>query len=141
MFALSEKIRPIFEQAGWVPHDRQCSPNMSPRQVALAILSDFGGLNVGSTGAGIEMAKGDISFFSGLKPEANDVLRRWQNQTGDVEAVANAHHDHMLVFVGAHGFYAFTDPDDQLYHLGSDFSAAMEKLLLGVSLGKPLARY
>ncbi|NHQ92375.1 SUKH-3 domain-containing protein [Janthinobacterium lividum] len=141
MFALSEKIRPIFEQAGWVPHDRYCGPQKSPRQVALAILSDFGGLNVGSTGAGIEMAKGDISFFNGLKPEANAVLRRWRNQTGDVEAVANAHHDHIIVFVGVHGFYAFTDPDDQLYHLGPDFSVAMEKLLLGVSLGKPLAGY
>lgn len=87
------------------------------------------------------MAKGDISFFNGLKPEANAVLRRWRNQTGDVEAVANAHHDHIIVFVGVHGFYAFTDPDDQLYHLGPDFSVAMEKLLLGVSLGKPLAGY
>ena len=140
MFALSDSIRPFFERAGWAPGRSQSGLPISPTQVALALLDQFGGLAVGSTGSGREMARSDISFFTELKPEVHALLRPWHGQTGAVEAVANAHHDHMILFVGAQGFYAFTDPDGQLYHLDADFSPAMEKLLLGLALGASMAR-
>ncbi|UTY59640.1 SUKH-3 domain-containing protein [Massilia sp. erpn] len=139
MFDLSEGIRHHFEKAGWVPGNIRQKKLQSPREKAMALLSEFAGLEVGSVGAGIELAASDVCFYSELKPEASELLKAWKKQTGEVEAIATAHHDHIIVYVGAYGFYAFTDPDGKLYDLGSEFSLAMEKLLLGLHYGPAMA--
>ncbi len=108
--------------------------------MGIALLSEFSGLSVGSVGPGNDLARSDIVFYALLKPKANEVVRAWKKQTGEVEAVATAHHDHMIIYIGAHSFYAFTDPDEQLYDLGEDFSKAMEKLLFGLSYGVAMKR-
>ncbi|NVE00197.1 SUKH-3 domain-containing protein [Massilia sp. BJB1822] len=139
MFELSESIRHYFEKAGWVPGNIPSEMPQSPREKAMALLSEFAGLEVGSVGAGIELAASDVCFYSELKPKASELLKAWNKQTGEVEAIATAHHDHIIVYVGAHGFYAFTDPDSKLYDLGPEFSSAMEKLLLGLNYGTAMA--
>ncbi|WP_256081996.1 SUKH-3 domain-containing protein [Massilia sp. YIM B04103] len=140
MFDLSESIRHYFKKAGWVPSNIHADIPQSPREKALALLSEFAGLEVGSVGAGVELAKSDVCFYSELNPKASGVLNAWKRQTGEVEAIATAHHDHIIIYVGSHGFYAFTDPDDKLYELGPEFSLAMEKLLLGLSYGTAMKR-
>jgi hypothetical protein len=135
MFELSELVRPYFEHAGWVPRHLSSMLPVSSREKALALLNEFGGLKVGSVGPGADMSKSDINFYAHFKPGTKDLLRSWERQIGEVEAVATAHHDHMIIYVGVQSFYVFTDPDDKLYDLGPNFSQAMEKLLLGLHYG------
>lgn len=140
MVELTENVRAYFERAGWVPREINLETSLSPGERASVLLNDFAGLNVGSTGPGIDVAKSDVIFFQTSKSEASDILQPWEKQTGKVEAIATAHHEHMIIFVGASNFYVFTDPDDNLYDLGSDFSHAMEKLLLGLNYGTVMRR-
>jgi len=106
--------------------------------VAVAVLSSLGGLRVGATGPGVGQAKSDIEFHQTLRQGREVVVQPWR-RLGDLKSVADAHHGHIMLFVGRGGrFYAFTDPDSRLYDLGS-FPAAMEKLLLGLDFGPALA--
>ncbi|WP_147328105.1 MULTISPECIES: SUKH-3 domain-containing protein [unclassified Duganella] len=138
MFELSEIVCPYFKEAGWKPEWDDPMPLQTLQDRAMVLLRQFGGLRVGSEGPGIEGGRGDVCFYTQLRPATKQLLAPWMAQTGEVEAIATAHGDHIIVYTGTQNFYAYTDPDEQLYDLGPDFSSAMEKLLLGLSYGFPL---
>ena len=56
-------------------------PNAS-RKRAAAILQAFGGLHVGETGAGQDLAASDVAFFAHPMPEADDLADEWRAQLG-----------------------------------------------------------
>lgn len=110
----------------------------SSEERATAITSMFGGMHVGEIGKGQDLAKSDVRFFSASVRE-DELVERWTGKLGQLSAIATAHYDHMTVFVDQAGqFYAFADPTNVLYPIGSDFRAAMECLLLGKRYGPPV---
>jgi hypothetical protein len=138
-----EAIAKVFIQSGWKGSslDRPALPTEQPKSTAERIIAEFGSLHVGSAGAGRDLAASDVHFYSQLRPEVSVVAERWLKTTGILWGIATAHHDHMIILAGAQGkIYAFTDPDEQLYLLGSTFGEAMERLLLGHSYGEPIAK-
>lgn len=59
----------LFERAGWAPGrsvriDATELADLPPNQHALAVLSAYGGLRVGFSGAGRDCAASDIEFFT-----------------------------------------------------------------------------
>ena len=96
---------------------------------------------MGTTGQGRELSASDVHFYSKPRLSAEEVVAPWRAKLGRLSAIASAHDDHMIIFVGADGsFYAFTDPDDRLYRIGATFSEAMNRLLLGLSYGEPMQK-
>ena len=60
----------------------------------------------------------------------------WRGRTGPLRAVADAHHNHMIVLLDAAGAaYVYTVPDGKLYRLGASLGEALERLLLGIGYG------
>jgi hypothetical protein len=136
-------ITEMFAKSGWKTssNDFQVLPAEHPKAMAERIIAQFGNIHVGSVGAGRDLPASDVHFYSHLRPEVSVVAEPWLEITGMLWGIATAHHGHMIILIGAQGqFYAFTDPDEQLYSLGSTFSEAMERLLLGHSYGMPIAR-
>jgi hypothetical protein len=138
-------VQALFRAAGWKPSDHSSSATVaisnSATNCASAIVARFGGLTVGATGPGREQAASDVQFYSRLRPEVTTVVQPWSSRLGELVAVATAHHDHIIVFVNSAGnLFAFTDLDEQLYSIGQSFGEAMERLLLGISYGAPIAR-
>jgi hypothetical protein len=137
-------IEPMFAAAGWRPSARSYSrvdPLASAHQRAAEVIAEFGGLRVAAVRAGRDLPASDIHFYQCARPEVAAVAQAWSSRLGELAGVASAHHDHITVFVGSDGvFYAFTDPDEKLYSIGSTFGEAMERLLLGVEYGSPIAR-
>ena len=109
--------------------------------LAKAVIAEFSGLQVGSVGAGREQARSNVHFYSKPRPEVSAVVEPWHAKLGHLSAVATAHNDHIVIFVGCRGkYYAFTDSDEQLYSIGQTFGEAMERLLLGLSFGAAVSR-
>ena len=144
MLQPSPSTASLFEAAGWKP---QISGRVSDGEwtsaadVGRAVISEFSGLLVGATGAGREQAAGNVHFYTASRPEASVIVEAWRLQAGHLEAIASAHNNHIIVFVSQDGtYYAFTDPDEQLYAIGQTFGGAMECLLLGLRFGPALDR-
>lgn len=139
MLDLPALIEPLFRAAGWQgPRDRPLldTPPVSAHANASQIVDEFGGLTVGTCGAGTEMAASDVRFFERAHSGKSKLFQAWERQIGEVVAFASAHHDHMILLVGANGrFYVSTDPDDQLYAGPHDFGELMRRLLWGYSYG------
>lgn len=144
MLEIPALIEPLFRAAGWLGPKEDASPDarhLSVSGIATRILDEFGGLTVGACGPGTEMAAGDVRFYEGIRPEVSALIQAWKRQIGEVIAFASAHHDHMILFVGANGsFYIFTDPDDQLYAGPHDFGELMRRLLWGYYYGPTIPR-
>lgn len=144
MLEPSSPVRQLFDAAGW---QKQEGSGLSLESVATAaevaksVIAEFGGLLVGSVGAGKEQAASNVHFYTKAKSEVSIVIEAWSARLGRLCAVATAHNEHIIIFVGNGGkYYAFTDPDDQLYSIGQTFSEAMERLLLGLSFGPSIGR-
>ena len=136
-------ILEMFVKSGWKASslDFDALPAEHPKATAERIIAQFRDLHVGSVGAGRDLPASDVYFYSHLRPEVSLVAEPWLEITGMLWGIGTAHHGHMIILTGAQGeFYAFTDPDEQLYSLGATFSEAMERLLLGHSYGKPIAK-
>jgi hypothetical protein len=144
MFELPPLIEPLFRAAGWQGPKSQARPGETPDTayaIASQIVDEFGGITVGSCGPGTEMATSDVHFYERLRSEDSDLLKAWAENVGEVVAFASAHHDHMILSVGADGtFYVFTDPDDQLYEGSHDFGELMRRLLWGYSYGSTIPK-
>ncbi len=140
MSQISSSIEPLFLRAGWQPLAQpDGGPGVSAEGHASVLIAEFGGLQVGAVGAGRDLAAIDVRFYSEPQQEDASLVAPWSAKLGCLAPVASAHHDHMVVFVDANGrFYAFTDPDGQLYLVGRSFGEAMERLLLGFGYGAPI---
>ncbi|NMP16007.1 SUKH-3 domain-containing protein [Thalassotalea sp. Y01] len=141
-----EYITKLFVDAGWYK-GRQIkstsqtldSPNKA-HENALAVLTEFGGLNVGEVGAGREISASDVSFKSDAVNFGGMIGNCWQDIDVSLFAFASAHHDHMILLVDDNNcFYIFTDPDEQLYKIGN-FEETMRRVLLGIDYGIALEK-
>lgn len=139
-----ELIEPLFVRAGWQPRrgeEMGSTSNRIPQVLAARIVAEFGGLSVGKTGPGTELAASDVHFYTRLRPEVSEVVAPWSSRIGEAAAFATAHHDHIILLVGSGGrFYAFTDVDERLYDAGDDFWRLMHRLLFGFSVGTEVRR-
>ncbi len=127
-----------FIAAGWFAgrHVHVEKPHQNYGDYACAILNEFGGLHVGKCDAGRDLATSDIRFLSEPHPGKDAVVEQWIARVGNLYAIADSHHGHMMVFVSEDGkVYFFTDPDEKLYLGGHCFGEAMERLLLGIEYG------
>jgi hypothetical protein len=143
MLKLPTLLEPLFRAAGWQGpvKTRPGKQASSAHAIANRILDEFGGLKIGACGPGTEMAAGDVHFYERIRLGQSVVLQAWERTTGQAVAFASAHHDHMILFVGADGsFYVFTDPDEQLHAGPRDFGELMRCLLWGYPLGPTIPR-
>jgi hypothetical protein len=107
---------------------------------AVAVLAEFGDLNVGEVGAGRELSASDISFRADTFDFGSEFHNYWVSLETSLFAFATAHHDHMLLLVDDNNdFYIFTDPDEQLYKVGS-FEETLKRVLLGINYGAALEK-
>ncbi len=141
-----EYITKLFVDAGWhegrqVEGINQASNSSSTaHKNAAAVLAEFGGLDVGEVGPGRELSASDISFRTQAFDFGNEFHNYWQSLEVSLFAFASAHHDHMLLLVDdENSFYIFTDPDEQLYKVGS-FEETMKRVLLGINYGAALEK-
>ena len=139
-------INKLFVDAGW--HEgRQFRVKMqtlnssnSANKNSVAVLTEFGGLNVGEVGVGRGVSASDISFRVEALDFGSEFHNYWTGLNISLFAFASAHHDHMLLLVDDDNeFYIFTDPDEQLYKIGS-FEETMKRVLLGISYGVALEK-
>ncbi|NHQ86136.1 hypothetical protein HA050_08395 [Iodobacter sp. HSC-16F04] len=139
MINVPEEVEAKFRAAGWKPgrlNPGYFSNQATSNSHANAVLQKFGGLNVGTCGPGHEMATSNIHFLASPTPAKSIAVSKWQDQLGPLTPVADAHNDHMVVYVSEAGeYYFFTDPDEKLYFAGLNFGEATCRLLLGRSFG------
>ena len=144
MLKCSPLIQELFLKAGWkYSHESVLSGiDAAPTELlAKKICAEFGGLHVGTTGPGRDLGASDVFFYPVPNAEDSYLAEPWEKIVGSLEAIASAHHDHMVFLVSAAGtYYVFTDPDGKLYLVGHSFAEAMERLLLGLSYGPAIAR-
>ena len=122
----------MFVAAGWSPTRRVAVP----RQVlvghpAYDVLAEFGGLRVGHVGSGEECASSDVSFHQ--VPEGNSLVQAWSRllQT-QLEGVAEVHNAHGELYMDSTGrVFEVSLIDDAFCFVGSSFTEAIERLLLG----------
>lgn len=142
MNSIPPTIRKFFEAAGFAGQPyKVLEAGESAADVANSIFDQFGGLEVGQCGLGQECASSNIRFFKKPKEQKHVVVSPWKNALPPLCAIADAHNDHIMVFVDSKGqYYFFTDSDEQLYLGGKSFGEAMERLLLGKAYGPAIER-
>lgn len=144
MLNFTSLIQELFLKAGWEASPESCLADVgaeSTEHVAEKICAEFGGLRVGTTGPGRDLAASDVCFYAAPKSEEFSIAEPWRKTAGNLVAIASAHHDHMVLLVSASGtYYVFTDPDAQLYLIGRSLAEAMERLLRGLDYGSPIVR-
>ena len=134
---MPESILPLFLKAGWFDGRDTGFKTAQQNIFAANIFKEFGGLQVGESGAGQDCAKSDVCFFNDFNEtidEADD-YKHYEKQLSQLSLIADAQHNHMQVLLAEDGrFYVFTIPDGKLYFAGENFGEAMEQLLLGIQL-------
>ncbi|QEI07884.1 hypothetical protein FXN63_20105 [Pigmentiphaga aceris] len=140
MTPIPSSIRPLFENAGFSREScNVLGAGHTAADIAQSIFREFGGLEVGQCGRGEEMASSDVCFFSAPHTDQHEEVADWHKSLPSLFAVAEAHHNHMMVLVADGGaYYFYTYPDGKLYLGGHSFIAAMECLLLGRRLGSAI---
>ncbi|MCG7560342.1 MULTISPECIES: SUKH-3 domain-containing protein [Pseudoalteromonas] len=139
-------VENLFINAGWhkgrkIKVKKQVLNSFkSAYQNAIKVITEFGGLNVGKVGAGRECSASDICFRTETFDFGGEFHNYWVNLNTSLFSIASAHHDHMMLLVDDNNeFYIFTDPDEQLYKVGS-FDETVKRVLLGINYGKALEK-
>ncbi len=139
-------INKLFIDAGW--HEgrkfrvkpQELNLSNSAYKNSVVVLMEFGGLNVGEVGVGRDLSASDISFRTEAFDFGGEFHNSWTGLNISLFAFASAHHDHMLLLVDDDNeFYIFTDPDEQLYKIGS-FKETIKRVLLGINYGVALEK-
>lgn len=141
-----EYINKLFLDAGWF-EDRKIKIKLplfgsinAAHKNANIVLAQFGGLEVGEVGAGRELSASNISFRSEAFDFGGEFHNYWSNLNTSLYSFASAHHDHMLLLVDENNvFYIFTDPDEQLYKIGT-LEETIKRVLLGINYGVALEK-
>jgi hypothetical protein len=132
MIKLPISVRPLFVAAGWHPGRTIArAPGVSLDHPAAAILTEFGGLLVGQSGAGEECARSDVAFKH-LHPN-EFVLDVWEKLlVTELVGIADVHHCHAELYVDRSvRCFCYSNVDDAFRFEGSSFGEAIERLLLG----------
>ncbi|MBP6633069.1 MAG: SUKH-3 domain-containing protein [Kofleriaceae bacterium] len=135
MIAPSARTAPSFVAAGWDPSRRVPVPAyVSGDHPAWQVLSRFGGLTVGSCGAGVECATSDVAFGACAPDAQDDDLAAWQRLLSTtLVIVATVHHDHGELLVDSSSrYFGRSLVHDAFYFHGDSFAAALDGLLLGL---------
>lgn len=139
-------VEQLFINAGWhkgreIKVKKQVLNSFkSAYKNAVTVITEFGGLNVGEVGAGRELSASDICFRTETFDFGSEFHNYWVNLNTSLFSIASAHHDHMLLLVDdSNDFYIFTEPDEQLYKVGS-FDETVKRVLLGINYGKALEK-
>lgn len=127
-----------FQLAGWsserrVAVDAIALADLRSYAIGVAILTQFGGLHVGRTGAGDEWATADILFHTKVTRLDLDAIEdRTEYRDEDLFPIAIAQRTYLELFVGESGRIFCGDvPTGGLNIVGHDFPDAMERLLRG----------
>ena len=132
MIEIPPAVRALFVTAGWFPgRTVQLSPNVPPDHPAAAILTQFSGLVVGTSGPGEECATSDVAFQETLWKDAR--LDSWARLLRtDLVGVAEMSNEHEALYVDRNGrCYGASLISDGFGFEGVSFSEAIERRLLG----------
>jgi hypothetical protein len=132
VIVIPSTVRPLFVAAGWHPGRAvRTSSTIPSDHPAAAILTQFGGLKVGTTGPGEECAKGDVAFQE-LPPEevTRDLWARLLR--AELIGIAEVHNAHGELYVDRTGrCYCASAIHDVFSFEGESFNEAIERVLLG----------
>ncbi|MBZ9994834.1 SUKH-3 domain-containing protein [Mesorhizobium sp. BH1-1-4] len=139
MTTLPTAVLPIFTAAGWfVGRKVPLTPAVPTGHPVAAILSEFGGLNVGELGPGIECARSDIVFGWFPHEAYEEISEIGDLLETDLAYLAEAHNGHQSLYLDREGRVFDVSPVAPGIRLvGRSFGEAMERILLGRK-GSPL---
>src|SRR4051812_46675868 len=103
-----ESVRPIFLAAGWAPGRRVAVQfdrveHLQPFPLSAELLATFGGLSIGTSGAGRDCARSDIQFTA--RPSVRDryAVAEMEAPGDDLFPLGRAQHEHVELFLDARG--------------------------------------
>lgn len=138
MSGFPEDIDEIIKHQGWFPGRRYEGPKHRPDGYAIfpaaeAILEEFEGLKLGTTGPGVDCARSDIEMDPFYGDGMAEVIHENNNQLGRrmrYYPLAGVHKGHMVMFVDDDGaIYLYFD---SLEFYASNFKEAIINLMRGV---------
>lgn len=122
MTTLPTAVLPIFAAAGWFSGRKvPVSPAVPANHPAAAILSEFGGLNVGKLGPGMECAGSDVIFCWSPHDGYREILDIGDLLHMELACFATAHNRHESLYVDREGWVFVVFPDMP----GIGFTAAL----------------
>ena len=131
MLEIPTTVRPLFITAGWYPSRtvRQLS-SIPPDHPAAAILTQLGGLQVGTAGPGQECATSDVAFRELPSNSTRDLWTRLLRT--ELIGIAEVHNAHGELYIDREGrCYGASQIHDAFWFEGSSFNEAIERMLLG----------
>ncbi|WP_347900718.1 SUKH-3 domain-containing protein [Pseudomonas purpurea] len=131
---LSETIRPLFLAAGWPRANSRPLPDFVPADhPAAALLREFDGLHVLSSGAGEDFARGDIAFGTDLNLADDVDFFAWQQRLSTtLIGIAETRLGYGTLLIDSEGAcYHMNCISDAFTLIDTSFSVAVENILLG----------
>ena len=132
----SDAVERLLRQAGWYEGRRvDLSPwesQETPFPAAREVLAEFGGLVIGETGPGIDLAKSDVDLrFMRPSPSSDpNPYESFEREIGErLYWLGMVHRENAELVIGESG--RVYDVFDELLFIAPTFSAALESLLLG----------
>lgn len=123
----------MFAAAGWfVGREVPVSPGVPASHPAVTILSEFGGLDVGKLGPGLECARSNVVF--GWSPDEGypEIFEIGDLLETELACFARAHNGHESLYIDREGRVFAVFPNMHgISFMGSTFGEAMERALLG----------
>jgi hypothetical protein len=106
-------------------------PSVPLDHPARDILAEFGGIVVGSCGAGEECATSDLAFNA--IDQSDHLIEVWSSLLDTkLVGIAEYHHAHGELYVDDSGrCFGRSCVHDAFYYVGASFAEAVERLLLG----------
>ena len=132
MIEIPAAVRAMFAAAGWYPgRTVGISSSIPPDHPAAAVLTQFGGLLIGTSGPGEECATSDIAFQEILLKDSG--LDLWASLLrSDLVGVAEMSHAHEELYIDRNGrCYGASLMHDAFGFEGATFCEAIERRLLG----------
>lgn len=133
MTTLPTAVLPIFAAAGWFPgRNVPVSPAVPANHPVAAIVSGFGGLNVGELGPGLECARSDVLFRWSTDEGYQEIFEIGDLLQTELACFASAHSGHESLYIDREGRVFAVFPDmPGIGLMGHTFGEAMERALLG----------
>ncbi|WP_352517280.1 SUKH-3 domain-containing protein [Mesorhizobium sp. M0046] len=133
MTTLPTAVLPIFAAAGWFPGRKvPMSPEVPASHPVAAILSEFGGLNVGELGRGMECARSDVVFCWSPHEGYREIAEIGDLLQTELACIATAHNHHQSLYIDSGGRVFVVSPMmSGIGLMGRTFGDAMERALLG----------
>jgi hypothetical protein len=128
---------PLFIEAGWhtgrqVVANYEGLEHLRSFSLATEIARTFGGLQVGSCGAGRDCARSDIKFTASASAADRFAIAKLESPGDDLCPIGNAHHGNIELYLDSCGrMLAYSIPDGSLRVVGVSFWDGVERLLLG----------